>query len=636
MEIEDDNVVIQEMDAKDNENDGSLEEKKFSDIVNDGVMQSVKLSKQKRDRVANRILRSLTKPSYTLTRVGYKNVRAENRARLSYLLRKLVREHNWEEASGVLSTLLKGTCRDRTPQNNRMKYWVAMELLRHMESGHLYSRQIKHIYDIWMKKVGSNKNKPLKDRYVQLEFIIFSLTQKNLEDAHQAALCLMQEPDSESCPTANFVLGLTFFELWYSTLPKDMQLRELDQSCMSRESDVVGDEFHNPVENSEWHDAVSVDDTCSHMHHSETSVMNGKNISAEVNGSMNPEVSQMDLNLQRQKTCQQFQSQGLYMNVGEISGQEDGSIPHDNVDTCSPSVFYANGLGSSLLPLQLPHAKEDMEDFTSRYVGFFNNYYKDALKYLQLAVNSTPPVSEALLPYIQLVLLSDQVEEALIVLEKFCHNSNTALPFRLRAHLLECFASNDRAELSFCYEAVLKMDPTCRHSVMKLIKLYRMGDYNPDQLLEVIALHLDATYVDDNIWREFASCLLKLFQCEEDRMSVFLNGEGVRCEQGTTIRFCRTPALFTEGTSGKSWKLRCKWWLNRHFSKDMLASEMASGDWQLMACKAACASYVYGPQFEYVVKVSAALEGEQKSLFVFLQTHMQNSIGFYPVLSNER
>jgi len=41
--------------------------------------------------------------------------------------------------------------------------------------------------------------------------------------------------------------------------------------------------------------------------------------------------------------------------------------------------------------------------------------------------------------------------------------------------------------------------------------------------------------------------------------------------------FNNTPKIFTDGTSGKSWYLRCRWWITRHFSNSKLESEIESG-----------------------------------------------------------
>lgn len=75
---------------------------------------------------------SITKPSYNLQRgVGtlstdLKSLRWLHRNRLCGFLQKLMRRHNWDEVSGVLSVLLRGTCRDRSPSRNRAKYLVRL------------------------------------------------------------------------------------------------------------------------------------------------------------------------------------------------------------------------------------------------------------------------------------------------------------------------------------------------------------------------------------------------------------------------------------------------------------------------------------------------------------------------------
>ncbi|XP_021856774.1 uncharacterized protein [Spinacia oleracea] len=120
------------------------------------------------------------------------------------------------------------------------------------------------------------------------------------------------------------------------------------------------------------------------------------------------------------------------------------------------------------------------------------------------------------------------------------------------------------------------------------------GEYAPERLVEMIALHLEATYGDHTSWREFALCLFELSHCEEDRMSMCVDEEQVESGNLHTIQFCTTPASMLQGVSGKAWKFRCKWWLNRHFSKHILASEMEEDELQVMTYKAACASHLYG------------------------------------------
>ncbi|KNA16810.1 hypothetical protein SOVF_085840 isoform B, partial [Spinacia oleracea] len=232
----------------------------------------------------------------------------------------------------------------------------------------------------------------------------------------------------------------------------------------------------------------------------------------------------------------------------------------------------------SLLPVRVPSSDNFMDILSSRR-QLFGDHYKEALKFLKLALQSPPPISEAaLLPSVQLLLLGGHGKEALAIVEQSCNESSSILSFRLKARLWECFDANNYDELSACFEDVMKKDPTCRHSLARLMDLHQKGEYATERLVEMIALHLDATYGDHTSWREFALCLPKLSHCEEDRMSMCVDGEQVKSGNLHTTRFCRTPASLVEGMSGKAWKFRCKWWLNRHFSKHILASEMEEAD----------------------------------------------------------
>uniref|UniRef100_A0A7C9CY42 Uncharacterized protein n=1 Tax=Opuntia streptacantha TaxID=393608 RepID=A0A7C9CY42_OPUST len=152
----------------------------------------------------------------------------------------------------------------------------------------------------------------------------------------------------------------------------------------------------------------------------------------------------------------------------------------------------------------------------------------------------------------------------------------------------------------------------------------------------MIAMHLEATYSGYNTWSEFASCLLRISRCEEDRASMCVDGDEADSKESYGATFSRIPDMFVRGISGKTWKLRCKWWLNRHFSKETLAFEMSAGDLQLMAYKAACASHLYGKEFQYVTDVDAYLNEHDKTLSTCLHLHIRNSIGFYRSLGRKR
>ncbi|KAF3440579.1 hypothetical protein FNV43_RR18863 [Rhamnella rubrinervis] len=561
-------------------------------------------------RLVKRVVLSLTKPSYVLG-LGSKTVRAENRVRLGHLLRRLMRRHNWTEASGVLSVFLKGTCKDRSTMTNRFKYSVLMELLEHIGGDHFNSTRIKNIYYVWMRKVGSMKDRPVEDRFlVDMEFILFCFSQGNIEDAHHAALGLIQQHEFGRDPVSNMIVGLTFRHLWYSTIPKEMQWMESDEFYTTMQSNEL-------LAYSEGLNAVNSQNSVTAFQcHSDTSVMDGKAISTNVDSRHGEHLVGID-NMQIETLPQNFQPQDFYANSAENTGSE---ATHSEQRQFASSFFALEGLDSLLLPLRLPQSTENSEELHYLHMQMLNDYYKDAVKYLRIALYSTTPMLVALLPLIQLLLIGGRVDEALNELEKFCCDSNTALPIRLRARLLEHVDRNNTAMLSTCFEDTLKKDPTCCHSLAKLVSMHQNGDYSVESLLEMIAMHLDATYADFSIWREFALCFLKLSQQEEDRMSACGNEEGHKQED--SVRFCKTLKIFTEGQSGKSWRLRQRWWLTRHFSHKILESEILAGDFQLLTYKATCASLMYGEEFDYVLNAKACLEKQnEKDLLLFLQTN---------------
>lgn len=614
----------------------NLEETKEEAVYTEKKTNKKARDSQDRSRIQSRlakgILLSLTKPSHTL-KTGSESVRTKNRARLRRLLSRLVRRHNWEEASGVLSVLLQGTGSEKSPSRNRTKYWVAMELLKHMNSGSVNSTKIQNIYEIWMKRIGPMSNWPLKDRFtVQLEFILFCLGHGNVSEAHQAALSLMQQREFGSDPISNMVVGLTFCQLWYSTFPKELQCRNSDESYSHRQSDMEM-RVETPIEDSGGHNTVDIHQVDSSIQaDSDTSVRNDKEVARDVDVDKHREVSmEVDDRVQKETTYRNHESMGFYMDAAEDSGHQKSPLPDFGGNMQYASTFNTHGLDSWLLPFQLSHPNKNFEDVIgSSQRDMLHDYYKGAVKHLRVALCSTPPVYEALLPLVQMLLFAGHIDEAVNVLEKFGHSSQAALALRAKASLLEQFDGANNAKLSTCFEDILKKDPTCSHSLAKLISMQQNGDYSPQQLVEMIALHLDATYAECNTWKEFASCFLKLHSCEEDRMSTCLNGNEGVSKQSHSRRFLRMSKIFTEGTSGKAWRFRCRWWLTRHFTLTILSSEIEAGDLELLTYKAASASHMYGPEFEYVVKAYKCLEDRDMDLFLFLQMHMQNSVGFYP------
>ncbi|XP_019443903.1 PREDICTED: uncharacterized protein LOC109348123 [Lupinus angustifolius] len=562
-----------------------------------------------RDNQAKRTLYSLTKPSCVLA-LRPNHLRTEHRVRLHFLLRRLVKRHQWVAACDVLKAYMKGTVNDRSPLRNRFKYSVLLQLLKHVEKKDVNSTRIQNIYDIWSKKIGSMKIWPVESRYaVNLENMLFCLMEGHTNDAHQLAVCLEQE-NVDIDPVSKMIMGLTFYELW----------RE-KQSDLQENSHMEGTSFSNEVGQSDCHNTVKSrlaesQDQCD----SEASVMNGKQISKGVGFNEVTRVSmEVDVNHEREKPLHTFQ-RGLYLDSEEHNRIED---PFSNYGGLTQDTLYALGrLDLWLLPLRFPDENSLVKHRTNPH-----EYYISALKYLELALSSSTPALAALLPLTQLLLIEGQADDALDLLENQCRNSASVLPIRLRAALVENFDRNNSLLLVSCFEDILKKDPTCSDSLSKLIKMHQNGEYSLHSLLEMIASHLDATYAEYNTWKVFCFCFFKLSLCEEECISACSIKNGGNKQHQISSK---TPIIFTQGKSGKSWRLRCRWWLTRHFSNSKLDSDIQKGDLQLLTYKAACASYMYGHAFNYVVKAYSHIEKENdKDLLLFLDEHRRNSFGFY-------
>nr|XP_043632851.1 uncharacterized protein LOC122604028 isoform X2 [Erigeron canadensis] len=581
---------------------------------------------QQNDRNIKGIMLSITKPSYTLKNTGrnVRSLRCQHRSRLRYLLQQLVRRQNWSEASGVLSLLLKATIKDNCLLSNRTKYWAALELLHHMGSAKVKPRRIQQLYDISMRKsYAGTKNKRafFKGRFdVQLEYLLFCLWQGDTDGAYQVVMSLLQESGFTSDPIANLVVGLAYSHLWYNAIQKEIGLHDSLESSspIQSMSEPQQSMSHN---HSDEQSAVEVLACSSSLQNSNTSIRIDKVFDPEKVVDQDRVVPmEVDYNLKKVPEYEE-----LDMDPAESDQTGNASqFPHTGNKRYG-SILYARDLDYMLMPIRQP-ITNNFEDFISLQRGIQTDHYKAAVKHLRVALHSTPPAFEALLPLIQILLFGDQVKEAIEEVESIVQNSDAALPFRLRASLLEHFSNEGANKLAICFEDALRKDPTCSHSLTKLIKLHHDGYYSVEKLVEMIALHLDATYADSEVWKEFASCFITLSQIDEDRMST--------CEKsyGDSYTKCSKNPLdvFKDNLSRKSWKLRCRWWMNRHFTQTILASEIASGNMDLVAYKAASACHLYGPEFVYVVKAHKYLKKKRYQGRPVLKIHMEQAVKFYP------
>ncbi|KAL6606952.1 hypothetical protein ACP70R_042605 [Stipagrostis hirtigluma subsp. patula] len=542
-----------------------------------------------------------------------------NRRRLGRILNELARAHQWRDAASVASTLLRGPRKPDSFEETRSLFVVAMEIHKRLaeDSGVQYGSRSRFylrtqkLFDVWMRRLIWFPSCP-KKHLVKLELALFYLSQGNIDNAYNATRTLIAKHELQREPILNLMHGLISYDKWYSGLPKDMQVEEFDvynEPCTVSMAPSGCEEF-SLQDDSDGNCSIDIDDASLPACSSESSINNG-NID------------------------QKCDKKPGFVPVEE-NDPHASHVDEQMVDTDFRSVFFnisdipTCGLEKSLLPLRLKGASgtsNDCFDSYWKYKSTSSTFYEDAVKCLRVSLHSNPPVMAALLPLIQILLLGDKLKDALNELEKTCHSSTTALPFRLRGRLLEYFDQNQISTISSCYEEALRRDPTCSYSVERLIKIHRKGRYyNAIQLLEVIALHLDSVNGKPCIWEELVSCFCRLFSgCATDYEDCIScnNAQG----DAALSDFSKFSSVFFEQHTRESWKVRCRWWMHHHFSQKAYTSDTLTDDCKLLASKAACASHLFGPEFPYVKAVGSYI-AKQEALdeMSFLIRNMQISV----------
>lgn len=160
-----------------------------------------------------------------------------------------------------------------------------------------------------------------------------------------AVICVsvMQERGFESDPVSNLVVGLTFYQLWYSTIPKELHLPELDRHDSPVQSENFEDRIYMSILNSEGHDAVEGQEANSPLHcDSNTSIRNDKEISGVDLSQLRQVPVVFDDNVPGETRNDNFQAQDFYMNSAERSDHEGSSMGHSG-DVPYHSIFYSRG-----------------------------------------------------------------------------------------------------------------------------------------------------------------------------------------------------------------------------------------------------------------------------------------------------
>ncbi|KAF7099949.1 hypothetical protein CFC21_101522 [Triticum aestivum] len=488
-----------------------------------------------------------------------------NRGRLGRLLRNLVRTHQWRDAAGVFSVLLPGIQRPDSFEEARSILVDAMDIHRRLaqDSGNHGRRTYYH------------RTQKVFDVWIQRLMWLPTCAKKHMVKLELALFYLSQGKIDDAHNATRVLIakdGLKMeptLNLIHGLISYDKWYSGLPKDMQLERFDVYNESCKISVSlNACGENCLqdSSDDNCS------IDVDNASFPACSSESSINNGNIDKKCKIPEKKSCFVYpvkENDSVDSQVKEVVSADFRSVFFNTSDapTC--------GLERTLLPLRLKHAtgsSSDCFDSYWKYKSTPNTFYADAERCLRVALHSSPPVMAALLPLIQILLLGDKLKDALCELERTCRSSTTALPFRLRGRLLEYFDQNQVSAISSCYEEALQRDPTCSYSVERLTEMHRKGE-------------------------------------------------------ASINAFSSLSSVFFEQHTRESWKLRCKWWMNRHFSQNIYMSETAKGDCKLLASKASCASHMLGPGFPYVKAAKSYLsKQEAKDESGFLSRNMENSV----------
>lgn len=137
---------------------------------------------------------------------------------------------------------------------------------------------------------------------------------------------ITQENELESDPMANMVVGLVFYRLWYSSIPKVMQRIDVEQLHTPSELDMMNEGFGSLAENTEKHTALYSCEVNSHFQYdSDSSVMIDKRLSGHALSEKQREGMDSVEDLNMEPSLQHAQSHGFYIN----STENESSLPND-------------------------------------------------------------------------------------------------------------------------------------------------------------------------------------------------------------------------------------------------------------------------------------------------------------------
>lgn len=547
---------------------------------------------------------------------------AYHKEKLNRLLDDFILKHQWREAAGVLSVLVRGLpTEEGWKPRNAHQIWAVMEVTRQLEGLEGNDTKFGTMYQFLYDKQPKYRfaHDQTQGGAVRLEQALYLMGQGRYEEAQLATRPLIDVPPYRDHAVANMIHGLILHHQWYELVSQELMRASKGKEYLQYKSERMG-LIEGVGENEEL---------INHNKGYEASFIKG-NLSSKVDDDTTSECSALpsDCNISEdnafrpaRKCFQKDRKDNLQSFYDDTEEEREKQYLKGAQVICTPDM------DRKLFSLCLPRFCRGKNYVVPMETTKVKGAHSNAIKHLQRALSLDTHLTMALLPLVQLMLAGADVKGSYEQIERCCEGSGHSIPFRIKAMLLESLTPRNTDMLSRCYEDTLERDPASMQSINGLINLHQNGEYRTEALLEYIACHLDGSSGSLAVWRKMMSCFKELKEAgEECNKTEDRFCEGFRKE--TVFDVLNKPLdSILEDYVHKTWSTREIWWPLKHFKIECIDQELKlEGGCKRVVYKAACAAHIFGLSTNYVLEVQKYLrESGGQSDLLKLQEHEENS-----------
>ncbi|KAL2652370.1 hypothetical protein R1flu_020498 [Riccia fluitans] len=542
-----------------------------------------------------------------------------HRRKLRVLLKSLMEQRRWTEASGVIGVLLNIPFDYHKDRNGlpgcRSDYWAGVMISRRLDDTQAGAMRCRRMFRL-LERLQPNAT-CLGE--IKLESALFLINQGDRDAAYNELRPIADGPLFRNDPVVHLCHGLNTHWLWYEAAVEEnakMDVKETRSASADRSSspqEVMGE--------TEARES-SVDTSGG----TDTSLRRGSPEGSLFSSDSHRQRGAIELHssLETDASIWQASQRSIYEETNE-----EGFVEHGEQMWSNAIVPMSSELDPRLFPIRVvpdpghqnQHYRIVMKDARTR------DFHATAVKHLQQALENAPGTLPALLPLVQLLLAVHDINGAVQEIDRCAHAlKNHFTPPSIKALLLESLKFKDYSMLEACYQKVLSLNPFSTWALIGLVKLHSSGKSKLDVLLDSMVLHLDATSGTAEVWRKLSSSLLVVAKSSSLVVEGVTEPEDPNQEEGQTSVADRGHLLRLLSSP------RHQFWLKKHFSAEIMQNhqEQLPGDRWLLAYKAACTAHIYGPHFNIVEKVCRYLERKgYADLLKFIRRHRQNSLKLF-------